>query len=37
LEVNFWGRAAGVLARVDSATGAVTTKGRWKDPAKVFA
>jgi membrane-bound metal-dependent hydrolase YbcI (DUF457 family) len=36
LEVNFWGRAAGVMAQVDSVTGAVTTGNRWRNPTKVF-
>ncbi|MGP8077028.1 MAG: metal-dependent hydrolase [Thermoplasmata archaeon] len=37
LEVNFWGRAAGVLAHVDESTGEVTTRNRWRTPAKAFA
>jgi len=32
LEMAFLGRAAGVLARVDGRTGAVTTRTAWKDP-----
>lgn len=36
LEVNFWGRAAGVLTHVDSATGAVTTRNRWRTPTRPF-
>jgi membrane-bound metal-dependent hydrolase YbcI (DUF457 family) len=37
LEFNFWGRFAGVLAHVDGATGTVTTRNRWRAPAKAFA
>jgi membrane-bound metal-dependent hydrolase YbcI (DUF457 family) len=37
LEVNFWGRAAGVLAQVDARTAAVTTKNRWRVPARAVA
>ncbi|MGP8072623.1 MAG: metal-dependent hydrolase [Thermoplasmata archaeon] len=37
LEFNFWGRFAGVLAHVDGSTGAVTTRNRWRVPAKAFA
>jgi membrane-bound metal-dependent hydrolase YbcI (DUF457 family) len=36
LEFNFWGRFAGVLAHVDASSGAITTRNRWKDPAKAF-
>lgn len=32
LEMTFWGRAAGVIARVDAATGAVETRGVWRAP-----
>jgi hypothetical protein len=37
LEMTFWGRAAGVLAHVDGATGAVSVRTRWRMPAKAFA
>jgi membrane-bound metal-dependent hydrolase YbcI (DUF457 family) len=37
LEFNFGGRFAGVLAHVDASTGAVTTRNRWRAPAKAFA
>ncbi|MGA8710271.1 MAG: metal-dependent hydrolase [Thermoplasmata archaeon] len=37
LEVNFWGRAAGVLVHVDESTGEVTARNRWRIPAKAFA
>lgn len=36
LEMNFMGRAAGVLAHVDASTGAVTTRTRWSDPSRVL-
>ena len=36
LEVNFWGRAAGVLVSVDPLTGAVTTRNRWRVPTRAF-
>jgi len=36
LEMASFGRAAGVLARVDMATGAVTTKTAWRNPERVF-
>ncbi|MGC2289108.1 MAG: metal-dependent hydrolase [Thermoplasmata archaeon] len=36
LEMVFFGRAAGVLAEVDSATGAVTTRTAWKDPRRAL-
>ncbi|MCI4368398.1 MAG: metal-dependent hydrolase [Thermoplasmata archaeon] len=36
LEMSFWGRAAGVLAHVDSLTGVVTTRNRWRSPEKAF-
>lgn len=36
LEVSFWGRFAGVLARVDASTGEVTTRNRWRSPAAPF-
>jgi membrane-bound metal-dependent hydrolase YbcI (DUF457 family) len=36
LEVNFWGRAAGVLAFVDASTGAVTTRNKWRVPTRAF-
>jgi hypothetical protein len=32
LEMNFWGRAAGVLANVDSASGAITVRSAWRNP-----
>jgi len=37
LEFNFWGRFAGVLAHVDASSGAVSTRNRWKAPARAFA
>jgi len=36
LEVNFWGRAAGVLTHVDARTGTVTTRNRWRVPSTAF-
>jgi hypothetical protein len=36
LEMTFWGRAAGVLAHVEAATGRVTTRSRWSVPHKAF-
>jgi len=36
LEVSFWGRSAGVLARIDESTGKVTTRTRWRTPAAPF-
>ena len=36
LEVSFWGRSAGVLARVDASTGKVTTRSGWRSPAAPF-
>jgi membrane-bound metal-dependent hydrolase YbcI (DUF457 family) len=36
LEMNFWGRAAGVLAHVDAVTGKVTTQNRWRLPSRAF-
>jgi len=36
LEVSFWGRFAGVLARVDASTGKVTTRNRWRSPSAPF-
>lgn len=36
LEMSSFGRSAGVLARVDSGTGAVTTRNAWRNPARVF-
>jgi len=36
LEVNFWGRAAGVLAHVDRASGKVTTQNRWRPASAPF-
>jgi membrane-bound metal-dependent hydrolase YbcI (DUF457 family) len=36
LEVNFWGRAAGVLAQVDVATARVTARNRWRSPGAPF-
>ncbi|MGP8078784.1 MAG: metal-dependent hydrolase [Thermoplasmata archaeon] len=36
LEMAFGGRAAGVLARVDAATGEVTARTAWRNPARVF-
>jgi len=32
LELNFWGRSAGVLASVDGATGVVTVRSAWQNP-----
>jgi len=32
LELTFWGRAAGVLANVESSTGAVTVRSAWRNP-----
>jgi membrane-bound metal-dependent hydrolase YbcI (DUF457 family) len=37
LEVSFWGRAAGVFARVERSTGAVTTRNQWRRPNEAFA
>lgn len=37
LEFAFWGRFAGVLAHVDSSSGEVTTRNRWRVPSKAFA
>lgn len=37
LEMSAFGKAAGVLARVDSETGSVTTRAVWRNPARVFA
>lgn len=37
LEVSFWGRAAGVLAEVDLATGRVTARNRWRSPGAAFS
>jgi membrane-bound metal-dependent hydrolase YbcI (DUF457 family) len=34
LEMTFWGRAAGVIARVDSTTGAVETRTSWGSPER---
>jgi len=31
LELNFWGRSAGVLARVDGRTGAVSVRSAWRN------
>jgi membrane-bound metal-dependent hydrolase YbcI (DUF457 family) len=36
LEMASFGRAAGVLARVDSATGSVTARTAWRSPTRVF-
>jgi membrane-bound metal-dependent hydrolase YbcI (DUF457 family) len=36
LEVNFWGRAAGVLAHVDASTGTITTQNRWRVPVEAL-
>jgi membrane-bound metal-dependent hydrolase YbcI (DUF457 family) len=36
LEMSTFGRAAGVLARVDAGTGSVTTRNVWRAPARVF-
>jgi membrane-bound metal-dependent hydrolase YbcI (DUF457 family) len=36
LEMAFFGRAAGVLARVDAITGAVTTRTAWRHPRRAF-
>ena len=32
LEMKFWGRAAGVLANVDSASGSITARSAWRNP-----
>ena len=32
LELSFWGRAAGVLANVDSLSGTVTVRSAWRNP-----
>ena len=32
LELNFWGRSAGVLARVDSGTGDISVRSAWRNP-----
>ena len=34
LELTFWGRAAGVLANVDSSSGAVTVRSAWRNPER---
>lgn len=34
LEMGFWGRAAGVLAEVDRATGKVSTRTAWRSPGR---
>jgi len=34
LEMSFWGRAAGVLASVESAGGAITTRSAWRNPSR---
>jgi membrane-bound metal-dependent hydrolase YbcI (DUF457 family) len=36
LEMVFFGRAAGVLARVDTMTGAITTQTVWRNPRRTF-
>ncbi len=36
LEMTFFGRSAGVLAHIDSATGKVTTRAMWRAPERVF-
>jgi hypothetical protein len=36
LEMVFFGRSAGVLAKVDGKTGSVTTRPAWRDPGQVF-
>jgi len=36
LEINFVGRAAGVLARVESGGGQVTTRNVWRNPSQPF-
>ncbi len=36
LEFSFWGRAAGVLAHVDALSGTVTTRNRWRVPARAW-
>jgi len=36
LEMAFFGRAPGVVARVDATTGAVTTRTAWRNPQHVF-
>ena len=32
LELNLWGRAAGVLANIDSSTGTITARSAWRNP-----
>jgi len=36
LEVSFWGRAAGVITRIDVPTGKVTARNRWRSPGAPF-
>lgn len=36
LEMSFWGRAAGVVAHVDSVSGAVSVRSRWRVPGRAF-
>ena len=36
LEMTFWGRAAGVLARWNTETGEVSVRNVWRDPARPF-
>ncbi|MFY9716731.1 MAG: metal-dependent hydrolase [Thermoplasmata archaeon] len=36
LEMASFGRSAGVLARVDSGSGAITTRTAWRNPTRVF-
>jgi len=36
LEMSSFGRAAGVIARVERETGAVTTQTAWRNPTRVF-
>ena len=32
LELNLWGRAAGVLVNIDSSTGTITARSAWRNP-----
>ena len=34
LEVSFWGRSAGVVARVDASTGSISVRSAWRDPSR---
>jgi len=35
LEFAFWGRASGIVARVDASSGQVETRSTWRDPRKL--